>query len=75
MLDAPKSLAEDPAELRAFTALSGTEVKAQAVLIQKLQHQLAGHRALMSDNHLGRRTRWLTLYTRRWQSLSCVATW
>jgi transposase len=31
--------------LRAFTALLLAEVKAQAVLIQKLQHQLAGHRA------------------------------
>ena len=45
MLDVAKSLPEDPAELRAFTALLLVEVKAQAVLIEKLRHQLAGHRA------------------------------
>ena len=45
MLDVTKSLPEDPAELRAFTALLLAEVKAQAVLIAKLRHQLAGHRA------------------------------
>ena len=45
MLDVTKSLPEDPAELRAFTGLLLAEVKAQAVLIEKLQHQLAGHRA------------------------------
>ena len=45
MLVVTKSLPEDPAELRAFTALLVTEVKAQAVLIEKLLHQLAGARA------------------------------
>ena len=45
MLDVTKSLPEDPAELRAFTALLVTEVKAQAVLIEKLRHQLAGAHA------------------------------
>ena len=45
MLDVTKSLPEDPAELRAFTALLLTEVKSQAVLIAKLRHQLAGQRA------------------------------
>ncbi len=45
MLDVTKSLPEDPAELRAFTALLFAEVKSQAVLIEKLRHQLAGHRA------------------------------
>ena len=45
MLDVTKLLPEDPAELRAFTALLLAEVKAQAVLIEKLQHQLAGQRA------------------------------
>ena len=45
MLDVPKSLPEDPAELRTFTALLLAEVKPQAVLIEKLRHQLAGHRA------------------------------
>ena len=45
MLDVAKSLPEDPAELRAFTALLLAEVKSQAVLIAKLRHQLAGQRA------------------------------
>lgn len=45
MLDEPGSLPEDPEELRAFTARLLTEVKAQAILIEKLRHQLAGHRA------------------------------
>lgn len=45
MLDVTRSLPEDPAELRAFTALLLAEVKSQAVLIEKLRHQLAGHRA------------------------------
>ena len=45
MLDITKSLPEDPAELRAFTALLLAEVKSQAVLIAKLRHQLAGQRA------------------------------
>jgi transposase len=45
MLDVTKPLPEDPAELRAFTALLLAEVKSQAVLIQKLRHLLAGHRA------------------------------
>ncbi len=34
MLDVTKSLPEDPAELRAFTALLLAEVKSQAVLIR-----------------------------------------
>lgn len=45
MLDVTKSLPEDPAELRAFAALLLAEVKSQAVLIEKLRHQLAGQRA------------------------------
>lgn len=45
MLDEPGLLPEDPDELRAFTAHLLAEVKAQAVLIEKLRHQLAGHRA------------------------------
>ena len=45
MLDAPKSLPEDPAELRAFTTLMLAEVKSQAVLIEKLRHQLEGQRS------------------------------
>ena len=45
MLDAPKSLPEDHVELRVFTTLLLAEVKSQAVLIEKLHHQLAGHRA------------------------------
>jgi len=45
MLDVTKLLPEDPAELRVFTALLLAEVKSQAVLIEKLRHQLASHRA------------------------------
>ena len=45
MLDDPTPLPEDPEELRAFTARLLAEVKAQAILIEKLRHQLAGHRA------------------------------
>jgi hypothetical protein len=43
MLDIDKSLPNDPDELRQFTALLLAEVKSQAVLIEKLHHQLAGH--------------------------------
>ena len=45
MLDVTKSLLEDPAELRAFTAVLLAEMKSQAVLIEKLRHLLAGRRA------------------------------
>jgi len=45
MPDGARSPPEDPAELRAFTALLLAEVKAQAVLITKLRHQLADHPA------------------------------
>ena len=44
MLDVVKSLPEDPDELRQFTALLLAEVKSQAILIEKLRHQLAGYR-------------------------------
>ena len=44
MLDIDKSLPNDPDELRQFTVLLLAEVKSQAVLIEKLRHQLAGHR-------------------------------
>ena len=44
MLDVVKSLPEDPDELRQFTAILLAEVKSQAMLIEKLRHQLAGHR-------------------------------
>ena len=40
MLDDVPPLPEDPEELRAFTARLLAEVKAQAVLIEKLRHQL-----------------------------------
>lgn len=46
MLDQTLTLPEDPEELRSFTARLLAEVKAQAILIEKLRHQLAGHRAL-----------------------------
>jgi transposase len=45
MLDQNLTLPEDPEELRSFTARLLAEVKAQAILIEKLRHQLAGHRA------------------------------
>ena len=35
------SLSDNPAELKALVALLGNEVKAQALLIEKLKHQLA----------------------------------
>ena len=44
MLDIDKTLPEDPDELRQFTALLLAEVRSQAVLIEKLRHQLAGQR-------------------------------
>jgi transposase len=43
MLDETAPLPEDPEELRSFAARLLAEVKAQAVLIEKLRHQLAGH--------------------------------
>ena len=45
MLDEIAPLPEDPEDLRAFTTRLLAEVKAQAILIEKLRHQLAGHRA------------------------------
>ena len=45
MLDEAAALPDDPDDLRAFTARLLVEVKAQAILIEKLRHQLAGHRA------------------------------
>lgn len=43
MLDDLENLPEDPAELKALVGLLGNEVKSQALLIEKLRHQLAGH--------------------------------
>lgn len=45
MLDVVKSLPEDAEELRRFTALLLAEVKSQAMLIEKLRHQLAGYQS------------------------------
>jgi hypothetical protein len=45
MLEENPILPDDPEELRGFTARLLAEVKAQAILIEKLRHQLAGHRA------------------------------
>lgn len=45
MLDQAFTLPEDPEELCSFTARLLAEVKSQAILIEKLRHQLAGHRA------------------------------
>ena len=40
MLDHTLTLPEDPEELRSFTARLLAEVKTQAILIEKLRHQL-----------------------------------
>ena len=56
MLDVAKSLPEDPEELRRFTALLLAEVKSQAMLIEKLRHQLAGHRSHRFGNVVGDHT-------------------
>ncbi len=45
MLTQTLTLPDDPEELRSFTARLLAEVKAQAILIEKLRHQLVGHRA------------------------------
>ena len=45
MLDEAAALPDDPDDLRALAERLIAEVKAQAVLIEKLRHQLAGHRA------------------------------
>ncbi len=42
MLSALDNLPEDPIELRQLTELLAAEVKAQALMIEKLQHQLHG---------------------------------
>ena len=42
MLNALDNLPEDPVELRRVTGLLASEVKAQALMIEKLQHQLHG---------------------------------
>ena len=42
MLNTFDNLPEDPSELRQFTELLATEVKAQALMVEKLQHQLHG---------------------------------
>ena len=44
MLDALKSLPEDPAELRAVSERLMAEVQSQAYQIEKLEAELAGHR-------------------------------
>ncbi len=44
MLDAIKSLPEDPAELRAVSELLMAEVQSQAYQIEKLKAELHGHR-------------------------------
>jgi hypothetical protein len=45
MLDQTLTLRKDPEELGSFTAQLLAEVKAQVILIERLRHQLAGHRA------------------------------
>ena len=43
MVDALKTLPDDPAELKALVGLLGNELKSRDILIEKLKHQLAGH--------------------------------
>ena len=43
MFDDLRTLPDDPAELKALIGLLGNEVKSQALEIEKLKHQLAGH--------------------------------
>jgi transposase len=45
MLDEATALPDDPDDLRSLAERLIAEVKARAVLIEKLRHQLAGHRA------------------------------
>ena len=45
MLDEAATLPDDPDDLRSLAERLIAEVKSQAVLIEKLRHQLAGHRA------------------------------
>ncbi|MBB1493355.1 hypothetical protein H5395_18120 [Paracoccus sp. MC1854] len=45
MFGEPVTLPDDPEELRSFTTRLLAEVKAQAILIEKLRHPLAGHQA------------------------------
>ena len=42
MLNDLKSLPDDPVELQGMVTLLATEVKSQALMIEKLQHQLHG---------------------------------
>ena len=42
MLNDLKSLPSDPVELQGMVTLLASEVKSQALLIEKLQHQLHG---------------------------------
>ncbi len=44
MLETAQSLPEDPDDLWRFTAFLLAEVRSQAMLIEKLRHQSAGHR-------------------------------
>ena len=53
MLDRTLTLPEHPEELRSFTARLLAAVKAQAFLIEKLRHRLAGHRAHRSGASSG----------------------
>ncbi len=44
MLEMPQTLPSDPDELRALTAQLRDLARSQALKIEKLEHQLAGHR-------------------------------
>ena len=45
MLDEALAIPDDPDDLRSFAVQLVAEVKAQAMLIEKLRHQVAGHQA------------------------------
>lgn len=50
MLAQTVTLQDNPEDLRSFTARPLAELKAQVVLIEKLRHQLAGHRGIGSGH-------------------------
>ena len=45
MLDETFTIPNDPDDLRSFAVQLVAEAKAQAMLIEKLRHQVAGHQA------------------------------
>ena len=56
MLDDADKLPDDPSVLKGLVSLLASEVKSQAVLIEKLKHQLAG----MRQHRFGSRSEWFS---------------